>query len=126
VINEFLRYETPTLYVARVPVEPVEIPGATIPAHTPVLILLAAANRDPAQFADPDRFDTGRRGEPAPLSFAVGLHHCLGAALARMEAEVMLECVVRRWPRLRIADPVPRWWGVGPFRGLDQLRLVVT
>jgi cytochrome P450 len=106
-----------------VPEEPVDLQGATIPAFTPVLVMLAAANRDPTQFAEPDRFDIERQGEPAPLSFAVGLHHCLGAALARMEAEVMLECVALRWPQLTLVDPAPKWWGVGPFRGLDQLRV---
>jgi cytochrome P450 len=122
VVNEFLRFETPTLYVARVPLEAADVLGTPVPAFTPVLVMLAAANRDPAVYAEPERFDIARQGEPAPLSFAVGLHHCLGAALARMETEVMLECLVRRWPRLRLAEP-PSWWGTGPFRGLDRLLL---
>ncbi len=124
-INEFLRFETPTQYVARVPVMDVEIAGASLAAFTPALILLAAANRDPARFSEPDRFDISR-DEGASLSFASGPHHCLGAALARMESEVMLSAITRRWPRLALAEPAPRWWSSGPFRGVDQLCVRVT
>jgi len=119
-INEFLRFQTPTIYVVRVPIIEMEIAGVTVPAFTPTLVILAAANRDPARFSDPDRFDI-RRQENAPLSFAVGAHHCLGAALARMEAEVMLSAITRRWPRLELAEPRPKWWSSGPFRGVDRL-----
>src|SRR5260370_14630258 len=108
-INEFLRFETPTQYVARVPVMDVEIAGASLAAFTPALILLAAANRDPARFSEPDRFDISRDQAPS-LSFASGPHHCLGAALARMESEVMLSAITRRWPPLGLAGPAPRWW----------------
>lgn len=121
-INEFLRFETPTQYVARVPLADVEIGELSVTALTPTLVLLGAANRDPARFADPDHFDV-RRDEGAPLSFAAGPHHCLGASLARMESEVMLAAITRRWPRLSLAEPAPRWWSSGPFRGLDQLRV---
>jgi len=121
-VNEFLRFETPTQYVARVPVTNVEIGGVSIGALTPTLVLLAAANRDPAHFIAPDRFDI-RRDEGAPLSFAAGPHYCLGASLSRMEAEVMLSAITRRWPQLALAEPPPRWWSSGPFRGLDQLWL---
>src|SRR5712691_2983850 len=121
-INEFLRFETPVLYVARVPTEAAEIAGVPIPAYTPIIILLAAANRDPLHFNDPGRFDIAR-DEDAPLSFAAGAHHCLGAALARMEAEVMLIAVTRRWPKLALCGPPPAWWSSGPFRGLTHLRV---
>ena len=122
-VNEFLRFETPTLYVARVPMADVELAGCSVPRLTPTLVILAAANRDPNHFAEPDRFDI-RRDEGASLSFAVGPHHCLGASLARMETEVMLAAVTRRWPRLKLAGPAPRWWSSGPFRGLDHLRVL--
>ena len=122
-VNEFLRFETPTQYVARVPVVDVELAGSAIPALTPTLVILAAANRDPNQFAEPDRFDI-RRNEGAPLSFAAGPHFCLGASLARMEAEVMLAAVTHRWPRLKLAEPQPSWWSSGPFRGLTHLRVL--
>ena len=121
-ITEFLRFNTPTLFVGRVPTDPVEIAGLTIPAYTPVILLLAAANRDPLHFKDADCFDI-TRNEGAPLSFAAGPHHCLGAALARMEAEVMLTAVTRRWPLLVLADPPPAWWVSGPFHGLNHLNV---
>lgn len=122
VVTEMLRHETPTLYVARVTSEPAELCGVEIPAAAPVLIYLAAANRDPAAYEAPDEFRPGRDG-PAPLSFAFGAHFCLGAALARAEAEVMLAAVVERWPGLVLAEPdrALRWHLRGPFRGVDEL-----
>jgi len=124
-IDEFLRYETPTLFVGRVPTEDVEIAGAPVPAYTLTMVLLAAANRDPLQFNDPGRFDIARDEGPS-LSFAAGAHYCLGAALARMEAEVMLLAVTRRWPQLAIVGPPPKWWSSGPFRGLTHLYVQPT
>ena len=118
-------FAAPGSDVARVPVADVEIADCSISAFTPTLVLLAAANRDPRRFSEPDRFDA-HRDEGAPLSFAVGSHHCLGASLARMEAEVMLAAVTRRWPRLTLAGPAPRWWSSGPFRGLNHLRVRVS
>lgn len=124
-INEFLRFETPVLYVARVPTEAAEIAGVPIPAYTPIIVLLAAANRDPLHFKDAGRFDIARN-EGAPLSFAAGAHHCLGSALARMEAEVMLIAVTRRWPKLAVSDPPPAWWSSAAFRGLKHLHVTPT
>ena len=121
-IDEFLRFETPTLYVGRVPTAAAEIAGVPVPAYSLVIILLAAANRDPQHFKDPNTFDIARDQGP-PLSFAAGPHHCLGAALAWMEAEVMLIAVTRRWPNLRLSGPRPKWWSSGPFRGLTHLNV---
>jgi pimeloyl-[acyl-carrier protein] synthase len=121
-VQEFLRYETPTLYVGRIPTEDVELDGTTVDAQTPTLIMLGAANRDPETFTDPHRFDIRRDG-PDPLSFASGRHRCLGAPLATMEAEVMLEAVTERFPTLELAQPEPDWWNTGPFRGLNYLRV---
>jgi cytochrome P450 len=121
VVTEFLRSETPTLFVARIPVEPVTIAGAEVGAYEPLLVLLAAGNRDPATYADPDVFRP-RPDEPPPLSFAYGQHFCLGASLARAEAEVMVTTVARRWPDLALRpDRLLRWHQRGPFRGLDEL-----
>jgi hypothetical protein len=125
VVDEMLRFETPTLFVARVSYEDVSVDGHDVPALTPIIVYLAAANRDPEAYDEPDAFRPGRTG-PASLSFAFGAHYCLGASLARGEAEVMLEAVVQRWPHLRRADagePLA-WHQRGPFRGLD--RLLVT
>jgi len=121
VVEEFLRYETPTLFVVRVPLEPVTIAGVAVGAWEPLLVFLSAANRDPATFDAPDEFRPGRGGVPS-LSFAYGAHYCLGASLARAEAEAMLSAVARRWPGLALAPGRRlRWHQRGPFRGLDEL-----
>jgi cytochrome P450 len=127
VVEEFLRYETPTLFVMRIPLEPVTIGGVEIGPYEPILVFLAAANRDPACFPDPDAFRPGRRDpEPPALSFAHGVHYCLGASLARAEAEIMLATLARRWPDLALADAALRWRQRGPFRGLEALHVVRT
>jgi cytochrome P450 len=121
VVEEFLRFETPTLFVARIPFEPITIGGVEIGAFEPLLVFLSAANRDPAVYDEPEAFRPGRSGPPA-LSFAFGPHFCLGASLARSEAEVMLAAVTQRWPDLMLAVDRPlRWHLRGPFRGLDAL-----
>jgi cytochrome P450 len=121
-VQEFLRYETPTLYVGRVPTEDVEVDGQSVDAETITLVLLGAANRDPETYTDPHRFDIRRDG-PDPLSFAAGRHRCLGAPLATMEAEVMLRAVTQRFPDLSLSNPKPLWWNSGPFRGLSHLQV---
>jgi cytochrome P450 len=121
-VQEFLRYETPTLYVGRVPTEDVEVDGQSVDVETITLVLLGAANRDPGTYADPHRFDIRRDG-PDPLSFAAGRHRCLGAPLATMEAEVMLRAVTQRFPDLSLSNPKPLWWNSGPFRGLSHLQV---
>jgi cytochrome P450 len=118
--EELVRYSTPTHYVGRVLTEPLE----GIPAWEPVMVLLAAANRDPRRWDDPERLDVTREPDPPPLSFVLGPHHCLGANLARMEVEVLLVAVLRRWPNLRLAGD-PGWWSAGPFRGVERLPVAV-
>jgi hypothetical protein len=121
VVEEFLRLVTPTLFVVRIPTAPVVIADVAIAAWEPILVYLAAANRDPAVFADPAALRPGRR-ERDLLSFAHGAHFCLGASLARAEARIMLGVAVTRWPRLALAPDEPlRWHQRGPFRGLDAL-----
>lgn len=123
VVEEFLRFETPTLFVARVPVEPTTIGGVAIGPLEPLLVFLSAGNRDPAAYDDPDAFRPGRGG-PAALSFAYGAHYCIGASLARSEAEVMLTAVAKRWPGLTLTAGSPlSWHQRGPFRGLDCLEV---
>ena len=114
--EELVRYSTPTHYVGRVLTEEVE----GIPPWEPVMVLLAAANRDPRRWNDPERLDVTREPDPPPLSFVLGPHHCLGANLARMEVEVLLTAVLRRWPKLRLTGD-PGWWSAGPFRGVHRL-----
>ena len=120
---ELVRYATPTHYVGRVAVEALEVGGVTVAPFEPVLVFVAAANRDPRRFDDPERLDVTRAPDPPALSFALGTHFCLGAALARMEVTVLLGVTLHRWPGLAAADGDHGWWVAGPFRGLRHLRV---
>jgi cytochrome P450 len=124
VVEEFLRFETPTHYVARKLVEPLAVAGVTIPPGEPIAVMLAAANRDPKAYPDADRFDPWRwtraPAPPAVLSFAFGPHFCLGAHLARMENELMLRTLLAVRPAVALAGPLA-WWHTGLFRGLAAL-----
>jgi cytochrome P450 len=95
-IEEVLRYEAPSPVQARYVARDVECRGQTIPQDSIMLLLNGSANRDERHFPDADRFDIHRNG--AHLSFGQGLHFCLGSALARMQARVVLEEVLKRWP----------------------------
>ncbi|WP_433490280.1 cytochrome P450 [Nocardia grenadensis] len=107
VVEETLRWEAPAQYSVRVAGEPLELAGRQLTAGTPVVALLAAANRDPAVFAEPGRFDIARRNAREHLAFAAGVHYCLGAGLARMEGEIALRGLYRRFPRVRaVGAPV--------------------
>lgn len=125
VVEEFLRFETPTHYVARRLEEPLPVGGIVIPPGEPIVVLLAAANRDPEAYADADRFEPRRwlaAPPPAsPLSFAFGPHFCLGASLARMEAQTMLETLLHEMPDAILAPDPLRWRHTGLFRSLEAL-----
>ena len=95
-IEEVLRYEAPSPVQARYVAHDAECRGQTIPEGSVMLLLNGSANRDERHFPDADRFDIHRSG--AHLSFGQGLHFCLGSALARMQARVVLEEVLKRWP----------------------------
>ena len=129
VVEEFLRFETPTHLVARMLEEPVQVGDFEIPAGKPITIFLAAANRDPQMYSDPDRFNPWRWTETpppvAPLSFALGAHFCLGASLARMEVEIMLEVLLERFPDIRLGDEPLAWHHTGVFRGLATLPVIL-
>ncbi|MEV0415080.1 cytochrome P450 [Streptomyces sp. NPDC050448] len=111
----------------RYPSEEVELGGVTIPAGAPVIPLLLAANTDPRQFDDPERLDVGRETARAEshLGFGQGLHYCLGAVLARQEAEVALHALFTRFPDLSLAvgrEQIP--WTMRPgFTRVDRLPL---
>jgi cytochrome P450 len=124
-VEEFLRFETPTHYVARRFATDFPVGGVTIPAGEPIVVLLAAGNRDPEAYADADRFDPRRwlaaPPPPAPLSFAFGPHFCLGASLARMEAQTMLETLLASLPEVALADEPVRWRHTGLFRSVEAL-----
>jgi cytochrome P450 len=91
----------------RAAVRPAVIGGVELPAGEAIVVLIGAANRDPARFADPDRFDITRDGGRG-LFFGHGLHLCLGAALARLEMTVLLEQIGKRFPSLAIGGEVRR------------------
>ena len=119
-IEELLRYDGPVQRTGRMAAEDVEIGGVAIPTGTLVLGLLGAANRDPAQFVEPDRLDV-TRDEPRHVAFGAGIHYCLGAPLARLEGQVAIGAVLRRFPGLRLDVERPAWRPSSALRGLEAL-----
>jgi cytochrome P450 len=105
-IEEMLRYESSNQLGNRMAVEQVELGGLTLPAGTPITLCIGAANRDPAQFADPERFDVGRTPN-RHLAFATGAHQCAGMALARLEGAIAISHFLARFPNYALAgEPV--------------------
>jgi hypothetical protein len=120
-IEEILRFESPVQAVARTVAEPVELSGVMLAPTDIVVSLVGAANRDPAMFENPDRFDITRK-DLRPLSFGGGIHFCLGAQLARIEAAVVFETVLRRLSEPRLVEPDhPKWRPSFLLRGLTEL-----
>ncbi|MFF5207119.1 cytochrome P450 [Streptosporangium sp. NPDC000396] len=103
-VEEFLRYESPVQAALRFTTEPVRLADVTIPADSVVIVSLLAANRDPARFADQDQLHLARTDNPH-LAFGRGIHHCLGAPLARLEGAIAIGSLLARFPRLRLAAP---------------------
>lgn len=106
VVEEVLRYDPPVGFTARVPREDVTLSGITVPAGKKLMLMLAGANHDPAVFEHPHRFDPYRPNNREHLAFAAGSHFCLGAGLARIEGEIALRELFRRFPDLRRTGPV--------------------
>ncbi len=125
VAEEALRFEGPAQLVPRVALEPLTIGDAQIDVGDSVTVGLAAANRDARRFADPDRFDA-RRVDAGHLAFSQGPHHCLGAALARLEAEVAFAAIARRCRDLELVGPRPRYRAHAILRGLESLPVRFT
>ena len=120
-IEEVLRYECPVQAVGRTVAEPMELNGAALERGEIVVTLIGAGNRDPKVFPDPGRFDITRK-DLRPLSFGGGIHFCLGAQLARIEAAVVFETVLRRLPNLRLLQPDDlKWRNSFTLRGLTEL-----
>lgn len=119
VADELLRFAGPVQFTQRVLLDDVELGDQRLPARTLVALLIGAANRDPRVFADPDRLDVGRDPNPH-ISFSSGIHHCLGASLARLEIAVAVPKVLQTLPDLRLAA-TPRWRDTFVLRGLTAL-----
>jgi cytochrome P450 len=127
-VEELLRFTNPVNHANdRFTTEDVPIGDVVIPAGEWVLPAISSANRDPAQFPDPDRLDLGR-DTSGHVAFGHGIHHCLGAPLARMEAEVALGALLARFPRISLAIPPSelRWRPVSLMNGLESLPVRVT
>ena len=128
VVDECLRFDAPVPHSTfRYAVESLELGGVAIPAGTQVIICLAGANRDAARYTNPDSFDIDR-AEGRHLAFGHGIHHCLGAPLARMEARLALLSLFRRFPHIRLSVDISELhWGHGDglvLRGLSTLPVV--
>jgi cytochrome P450 len=105
-VEEFLRFESPlNMATMRVTTQPVRIGEVEIPAGQPVLVALLAANHDDRQYDDPDRLDVTRTRNPH-LAFGYGIHHCLGAPLARLEGEIAIGRLLSRFERIALVDNV--------------------
>jgi cytochrome P450 len=122
-VEELLRYDSPVHLTGRTATEAIEVNGIPFRKGVAVITLLAAANRDPARYDDPAGLDLGR-ADNHHLSFSQGIHYCLGAALARLEGQVTLGSLVRRFPDLELMEePVHREHFV--LRGLRSLQVSV-
>ena len=122
-VEELLRFEGPVHVTGRIATQDLEVSGHHIAKGNTVITLVSAANRDPARFADPAHLDVGR-GDNHHLAFSQGLHYCLGAALARLEGQIAVGSLIRRFPDLELAaTPVYRDHFV--LRGLTGLQVTV-
>ena len=119
--DELLRYDGTTQMTVRVTTVAIEIGGTTIPGDETVLVLLGAANRDPSRYPEPDRLDV-TRANIRPLTFGGGIHHCLGAALARVELEIAIRAFLERFDEIELVAP-PRFRDRLTIRGLEALHL---
>jgi cytochrome P450 len=118
-VDELLRHDGPVQFSQRILLEDLELEGNLIPAFSLCALLLGAGNRDPKVFEDPDRLDLGRAPNPH-LAFSTGIHHCLGAALARLEAELAVPALLRELPGLEL-DGRPQWRETFVLRGFTKL-----
>src|SRR5277367_1456836 len=126
-IEEMLRFDGPVQSTVRFAKEAVSLGGTEIPAGALALMIVAAADRDPAQFKDPQKFDI-TRDPNEHVAFGEGIHFCIGAPLARMEARITFEAMLERFPRLRLKDPAmkPVYKGSYFLRGLESLPLEIS
>ena len=122
-VEELLRYDSPVQFDGRHVFSEVNLGGVIVPAGGEIVTALGAANRDPEHFADPESLDL-RRDEGPPMSFASGIHFCLGASLARAEGQVAFDRMLRRFSSIELATDSPVFRNRITLRGLIELPVV--
>jgi len=120
-VEELLRWVSPVQWISRISTRDQEIGEVEVQRGDAVQLVLAAANRDPAVFADPETLDVGRADAREHLALGFGPHFCLGNALARLEAKLALEGLVRRYPDIRLAGDPQAWTGNAMLRTITDL-----
>src|SRR5262249_9049785 len=123
-VEEILRYEPPVEITARIASHDLEIGGCPLKPPPAISTALRAANRGPDAFEEPGRFAVARKHVPH-MSFGGGAHICIGAPLARMEAQVAIPTILSRFPSLRLERKEPQWRTLPFFRGLQRLDVLV-
>jgi cytochrome P450 len=121
-VEEMLRYDGPVHVTGRIAREDLDVAGLRVRKGGQVTTLLAAANRDPERFREPARFDVAR-SDVHHLTFSGGIHYCLGAALARLEGQVVVGSLVQRFPGLELVTRDPEHRDHFVLRGLKELRV---
>jgi len=126
-VEEVLRFESPVQIDGRCALVPASLEGVEVGTGTVAVTLLGAANRDERVYSEPETFDVGRfapgSGQPVPLSFGWGIHHCLGAHLARAEGEIVVSGLLRRFSHMALSGPEPEWRAGLTLRGLEHLNV---
>jgi pimeloyl-[acyl-carrier protein] synthase len=120
-VEEMLRYDSPVQLTVRLVMEDMQIGGADIKRGQQVATMLGAANRDPAQFPDPNTFDVTRANADKHVGFGNGIHFCIGAPLARLEATIAIRQLLERFPALTLTDDAPPYRKTLVLRGLESL-----
>ena len=121
-VEELLRWDSPVQMNMRAALEPTVVRGEPVEAGERVVVLQGAANHDPARFADPERLDLAR-ADNIPLSFGWGIHHCIGAGLARMEGQIAFNALLARFGSIELLNDAPEWRASFTLRGLLSLPL---
>ena len=126
-VEEVLRYESPVDITGRIAPRDMEVGGCPMKQTQSMFLSLRGANRDPAAFPDPHRFDIARKDAPH-VAFGGGLHLCIGSPLARLEAQVAIAMLFERFPDLRLVEPdaKPEWRVTPFFRGLKTIEVAVS
>ena len=124
-VEELLRFDSPVQFNLRAALEPAELVGQRLARGDRIVVLQGAANRDPRRFERPDQLEL-RRADNTPLSFGWGIHHCIGAALARMEGEIAFNALLARFSTIELEVADPPWRPGFTLRGLLELPLQLS